>query len=134
MDFTRSLLAKHLRTPHVNVDEGLQTVVHQWQTAAAQQMQVAQQETRLYRDMHSNQLLAIQRSFELGPVSPATVTSREELLRQELRQAQHRTVLQEHEAQANACEAARYYQALVTLNQNASSRTDQGLLSSSNRE
>eukprot|EP00971_Amphidinium_carterae_P170806 3385036-Amphidinium_carterae.2 len=48
------------------------------------------------------------------------VTSREDLLRQELRQAQHHTELQEQKAQANAYEAARYYQNLVNLNQNAS--------------
>eukprot|EP00971_Amphidinium_carterae_P297378 5907966-Amphidinium_carterae.4 len=64
----------------MEVNEGLQTVVHQWQAAAAQQMQVAQQE---HRDMHSNQLMAIQRSLPLRSVPhPPSVTSREDLLRQ----------------------------------------------------
>eukprot|EP00971_Amphidinium_carterae_P103696 2053143-Amphidinium_carterae.2 len=87
----------------MDLDEGLQTVVQQLQTAAAQQM--TQQETRAYRETHSHQLLAIQRSLALRSVSPASVMSRKDLLRQELRQAQHRT-----ELQANAYEPAKYYQ------------------------
>eukprot|EP00971_Amphidinium_carterae_P327259 6458489-Amphidinium_carterae.2 len=70
------------------VDEGHQTVVHQWQTAAAQQMEVAQQETRVYRDMHSNQLMTIQRSLALRSVFPASVTKHENFLSQLLRQTQ----------------------------------------------
>eukprot|EP00971_Amphidinium_carterae_P065229 1292738-Amphidinium_carterae.1 len=53
--------------------------------------------------------------------------SREDLLRQELRQAQQHTELQEYryEAQTNVYEADRYYQALVKLNQNASNYHEQ---------
>eukprot|EP00971_Amphidinium_carterae_P348810 6490682-Amphidinium_carterae.1 len=46
-------------------------------------------------------------SLALRSVSPASVTSCEDLLTRVLRQAQQRTELQEYEAQANANEAAR---------------------------
>eukprot|EP00971_Amphidinium_carterae_P296693 5893917-Amphidinium_carterae.1 len=56
------------------------------------------------RDVHSNQLTAIQQGI---------------FLRQELRQAPQRTEVQEYETQTNAYEAARYYAAHFNLNQNA---------------
>eukprot|EP00971_Amphidinium_carterae_P116459 2306735-Amphidinium_carterae.3 len=76
----------------MEVAEGLQTIVKQWQTAAAQQMEVATQEMKVCKDMRSHQFTAIQEPIHEG------------LLRQELSQAQHRNELHEFEAHSHAYE------------------------------